>query len=210
MDAQGRPSNRSTLTRLLFEPDFRRRAIRYALGRPAELETQDRHDLERIILPYYTSRPELNSFLFIGVAWYTRHYPKQVFAGKTLWTVDLDPVARKHGAKQHLTASVTELAQHFAPASFDCVIMNGVYGHGLSEKDACEHAFAACNAVLRPGGEFLFGWNDRPEYRGADLAEIESLRAFEPVVMPAFGVHRYPSDPVTQHVYQFFRKPLSA
>lgn len=209
MDAQGRPSNRSIVMRLVLEPEFRRRAIRYALGKPAELETQDRRDLEQVILPYYISRGDLKSFLFIGVAWYTRHYPRQFFADKTLWTVDLDPAARKHGARQHVTTSVTDLAEHFPPASFDCVIMNGVYGHGLNEKDACERAFAACYEVLRPGGEFLFGWNDLPQYRGADLEQIESLRAFDPIAMPAFGVHRYLSDPVTRHVYQFFRKPVA-
>ena len=195
--------------RLVLEPEFRRRAIRYALGRPVELETQDRRDLERIILPYYTSRADLSSFLFIGVAWYTRHYPKQFFANKALWTVDVDPSARKHGAAQHRTVSVTDLTQHFAPASFDCVIMNGVYGHGLNDAESCERAFAACGEVLRPGGEFLFGWNDLPQYRGADLEQIGSLRTFESVVIPAFDVHRHLSDPVTRHVYQFFRKPAA-
>jgi SAM-dependent methyltransferase len=207
MDAQGRPSQHSALLRLLLEPEYRRRAIRYALGRPLELDTNDRRELEQIIIPYYTSQPDVQTILFIGVAWYTRHYPQRYFRGKNLWTVDIDPAARKFGAKQHVTASVADLAGHFTPATFECVIMNGVYGHGLKQLDDCEAAFAACYDVLRPGGHFLFGWNDVPEYSGAPLESILSLQAFEPFELPPFGVHRHVSDPVTRHCYQFFRKP---
>lgn len=210
MDAQGRPSQHSTLMRLILEPDFRKRAILYALGRPLPLETNDRRDLEKIIIPYYTSQPDVRSILFIGVAWYTRHYPKHYFRGKNLWTVDIDPAAKKYGAKQHVTSSVVDLPRHFAASMFDCVIMNGVYGHGLKEQQECEAAFAACYEVLRPGGNFLFGWNDSPEYAGAPLDSIQSLKRFEAVELPPFGVHRHLSDEITRHIFQFFRKPLDA
>ncbi|MFL6575898.1 MAG: class I SAM-dependent methyltransferase [Povalibacter sp.] len=208
MDAEGRPSTRSTLMRLILEPDYRRRVVRYALGKPVELATHDRRELEQVIIPYYTAQPDVHSILFIGVAWYTRHYPRNYFAGKNLWTIDIDPAAAKHGARQHITASVTDLQQSFAPGTFDCVMMNGVYGHGLKDAEDCEKAFAACYEVLRAGGHLLLGWNDLPEYRGAPLSAIESLNRFEPVQLPPFGTHRHLSDPITRHIYQFFRKPV--
>jgi hypothetical protein len=64
--------------------------------------------------------------------------------------------------------------------------------------------------LLRFGGHFMLGWNDVPEYRGAPLDTIQSLRQFSPIILPPLGVHRYLTDTVYRHIYQFYRKePLS-
>ena len=95
----------------------------------------------------------------------------------------------------------------FAAGYFDLIIMNGVYGYGLSEQGACERSFDACFRLLRSGGHFLLGWNDLPEHRGAPLESIESLGRFTPVVLPALGAHRYEAGTVSRHIFEFFRRP---
>ena len=206
MDAQGRPSARSGLARAFTDRDFRRRLIRYALGRPVSLETNDRRILERVILPYYNAQPDIQTVLFVGVAWYTRHYDRSYFPRKDYWTVDSSHAARRYGARQHIEALVESLPARFSTGHFDLVLMNGVYGHGIDDKGTCERSFEACYQLLRIGGHFLLGWNDVPEYRGAPLESIESLKQFVPVALPPLGTHKYETDTVYRHIYQFYRK----
>jgi hypothetical protein len=208
VDAQGRRSSHNRLVRLLIEPGFRRRAIRHALGLPVSLESRDRQVLENIIFPYYDSRPDIVRVLFVGVAWYTRHYGQAYFPRKEFWTVDASRSERKHGApRHHLEARLEDVPAKFAAGHFDLVIMNGVYGHGLSEPGECERSFDACFYLLRSEGHFMFGWNDVPEHRGAPLESIESLARFTPVELPPLGTHRYETGTASRHIFEFYRRP---
>ena len=212
MDAQGRPTghSHSSLARVFIDRDFRRRVILYALGRPVSLETTDRRLLERVIFPYYNAQSDIQCILFVGVSWYTRHYGHEFFPRKEYWTVDSSHAARRFGARLHIEGLVENLPARFAAGHFDLILMNGVYGHGMNEKDTCERSFEACYQLLRFGGHFLLGWNDVPEYRGAPLESIESLKQFVPVEFPPLGVHKYLTDTPYRHIYQFYRKePLS-
>jgi SAM-dependent methyltransferase len=191
----------------LTEPEFRRRALHYALGIPVSLETRDRQVLEHIILPFYDSQPDIRRVLFVGVAWYTRHYGTMCFPHKDYWTVDPSHSVRKYGARQHIEALIEDVPARFTPGYFDLVIMNGVYGHGLSEQGAVERSFEACFRLLRSGGHFLFGWNDVPEYRGAPLGSIQSLARFTPIELPVLGTHRYEAGTASRHIFEFFVKP---
>ncbi|HEU4617839.1 MAG TPA: class I SAM-dependent methyltransferase [Gammaproteobacteria bacterium] len=209
MDASGRPSTQPALLRLFTDSDFRRRAVRYLLRRPAPLPSEDRRVLEQVIFKFYESLPDITNVLFVGVSWYTRHYERCFFPGRTFWTVDISPSARKHGARRHVTAPVQDLAAHFSPGQFDLVLLNGVYGHGLNEKEDCERGFGACYDVLREGGHFLLGWNDVAAHRGAPLGALASLARFKPFVCPVLGVEAYLTDTPSRHIFQFYTKPES-
>jgi hypothetical protein len=63
---------------------------RNALGLPNPMRTRDRDTLEQVILPHFAKRRDMRSVLFVGCAWYTRHYEK-MFAGRVYRTIDPDP-----------------------------------------------------------------------------------------------------------------------
>src|SRR5881396_3508512 len=47
---------------------------RNALGLPNPMRTRDRDTLEKVILAHYVKRADIERVLFVGCAWYTRHY----------------------------------------------------------------------------------------------------------------------------------------
>ncbi|HEX5419263.1 MAG TPA: class I SAM-dependent methyltransferase, partial [Gammaproteobacteria bacterium] len=134
-------------------------------------------------------------------------YERTFFESRTFWTADVSPAARRDGARNHVTAAIQDLDAHFPPGYFDLVLMNGVYGHGLMEYEECERAFGTCYELLRPGGHFMFGWNDVPEHRGAPLDAIEHLARFAPSVCPPLAAHVYATDTASRHIFQFYRRP---
>ena len=81
-----------------------------------------------------------------------------------------------------------------------------VVGWGLNTIEDAERAFAACHACLREGGHFLIGWNDLPEHRPFRLAEVPSLRKFQPLVFPPLEANEYLIDNEWRHTYSFFYK----
>jgi SAM-dependent methyltransferase len=207
MDQQGVPARKPLPLRLFTDFETTKRVVRYALGLPTPLNTPDRVLLEDVILPHFVSQADVHRVLFVGVAWYTSHYPETYFANVDLCTVDADPRARKFGARQHVTAPLEALDQHFSPGRFDLIVCNGVYGHGLNGKSACERAFANCHSLLRPGGYLLLGWNDCSEYPAAPLDSIDSLKTFVPFTLPPLRTWRYRTDTPYAHTYDFYLRP---
>lgn len=206
MDKQGRPSSHGKLARVLIDPHFRSRLVRYCLGLPTPLDTEDRRVLEQVIFKHYCAQPDIRTVLFVGVDWYTKHYEKQYFSDKTFWTIDVLPSARRFGAKRHLICALEDLEPHFAAEYFDLIVCSGVYGFGLNTRSACERAFDTCYTLLRTGGHFVLGWNDVRTDAQCSLAEIDSLRRFRPRELPALGAHRYLTHTPLRHIYQFFDK----
>jgi hypothetical protein len=205
LDESGRPTQDRRLVHRLTDPVYVSRAVRFALGLPTPLHTEDRHVLEHVIFPHYLSLPDLHRVLFVGVDWYTRHYPKTYFRNCEYWTIDSAPAARKFASRNHVLAAIEDLDQHFPPAHFDIVFCNGVYGHGLNTKAQCEQAFSAIHSRLKPGGHLVLGWNDVPEHRPVPLASIESLAKFTPAQCSALGTHRFLTDTPYRHTYDFYR-----
>ncbi|HKQ83376.1 MAG TPA: class I SAM-dependent methyltransferase [Steroidobacteraceae bacterium] len=206
MDNQARATSQSTLVRLRTDAAFRRRLLRFALGLPTPLDTEDRRVLEEIIFKEYLADPGVRSILFVGVDWYTKHYAKSFFRGKNLWTLDMLPSTRKFGARQHVICALAQATQHFAAGSFDLIVCNGVYGHGMNAKADCEGGFEACFKLLREGGFFVLGWNDVPEHTFVPLVELDSLAKFTPCKLRALDTHRYLTATPYRHVYQFYEK----
>jgi SAM-dependent methyltransferase len=185
------------------------RVFREALHLPTPMRTEDRRVLEQVIFPYYRSRSDIRSVLFVGCQWYTRHYERAFFAGCDYWTIEPSSRARKYGGRQHVVAPMEQLDLHFPEGSFDCVICNGVYGFGLDTLDQGESAFAHAFSRLRPGGHLMLGWNDLPALKPFPLEELESLRRFERFSLPAFGTWRYVTATPHRHVYDFYTRPAA-
>ena len=78
------------------------------------LATPDRVFLEDVIVPGFLADDEIRHVLDIGVAWYTRSYPR-LFAGVDYWTVDFDPAKQRIAGPQHHTLSATQLTDAFGP-----------------------------------------------------------------------------------------------
>ena len=205
----GQPTraSRNRLLRLLTDREFAVRAVRYALRLPTPSRTEDRRVLEQVIFPYYVSRGDMRSVLFVGCDWYTRHYEKAFFRGRNYWTLEPLEGARKFGSKRrHIVAPLERLDEHFPEGYFDLIIANGVYGFGLDGREQCEAAFAHSHSRLRDGGHLIFGWNDVPQRRPVPLDEISSLKRFKPWTFPGFTSSRVLTDTPHRHVYEFYVK----
>jgi hypothetical protein len=204
----GQPTSarRSPFVRLVTDSEFFVRALRYAVGLPTPMYTEDRRILEQVIFPYYRARNDMRTVLFVGCQWYTRHYERAYFPDREYWTIEPDEKARKFGAHQHVVAPWENLDRHFPENHFDLVIANGVYGVGLDTHEQCEAAFAHTYSRLRPGGHLVFGWNDIPERTPVPFATIASLQRFTPLRFPPLDTSQYLTDTPHRHTYAFYTR----
>lgn len=194
------------LTRLVRDPEFRVRVVRFLLGHPTPLAAPDRTVLETIIFPYFQYLGDVRSVLFVGCDWYTRHYESAFFRGKDYWTIDPAPGARKFAGRQHVVAPLEELQRHFPPQRFDLIVCNGVFGYGLNRREQCEAAFRECHARLRDGGFLIVGWDDVPERTPVPMGEIAALGAFAKIEFPPLGTWRHVTDTPYRHTFDFYRR----
>jgi SAM-dependent methyltransferase len=197
---------RNPLVRLLTDPQYTLRAMRFALNLPTRMDTEDRRLLEQTIFPYYNSLPTIRSVLFVGCDWYTRHYGREFFGSCDYWTIDVEERSRKFGSRQHVVDALENLDRHFDVQRFDLIVCNGVFGFGLDRKEQCERAFHHCHTRLKVDGHFLFGWTNVPVRVPVPLESIESLKLFQPFVFPPLGVSRYVTDTPYHHTYDFYRR----
>jgi SAM-dependent methyltransferase len=198
--------HRHPLVRMLTDFSFTSRVIRFGLGLPVPLETEDRWVLEQVIFQYFMHLPDLHRILFVGCDWYTKHYERMFFRNRDYWTIDASPKARRFGARRHLVAPLEELDRNFAAEYFDVIFCNGVYGFGLDAAPALERAIEMCWSRLRPLGHFVFGWNDIPARTPVPLDAIAALRRFSRFEMPNLNTWRYLTDTPYRHTYDFYIK----
>ncbi len=167
------------------------------------LPTEDRRLLGRVILPYFASRPEFGRVLFVGCAWYTRSYAA-LFREREYWTLDADPAKRRWGGSRHVVDSLARIGRHFAEASLDLVMCNGVFGWGLDGRAEVEAALEGCHASLRPQGVLMLGWNDVPAHRPFPLEECTSLKCFRTFRFGPFGSSTYCTRTRNRHTFDFY------
>jgi len=173
---------------------------------------RDRRILERTILPYISSRDDLQKILFVGCHWYTRRY-NALFANREYVTLDIDPKQARHGARHHIVDSMENLDSHFVPGTLDAIVCNGVVGWGLDDRAAIERSFSAAHSCLRIGGLLVVGWNDTPKHSGRTADDHDSyidacralgrFRQFRP---PGFDRWRHHTGGLTRHVFDFYVK----
>jgi hypothetical protein len=180
--------------------------VRNALGLPNRMPTLDRETLEQVIMPAYAARSDIKTVLFVGCAWYTRHYEKML-PGRVYWTIDPDPWKKRFGARRHIIAGLESLDAHIAPASLDLIICNGVFGWGLDDRAACERAFEGCFNALRPRGRTYHRVERRSRTPAAGVGQPAIPGALSSVDIRAPGLHPVPGQPGKRHVFNFYAKP---
>ena len=112
------------------------------------------------ILPALASS-KLQRVLFVGCKEYTARYGKQLTrAGIDYWTTDIDPSAAAWGEKRrHIVCDIAKIDQVCPAESFDAVLLNGVIGDGVDDKNTMNRTLTAIARILRPNGTLLIGWD---------------------------------------------------
>jgi SAM-dependent methyltransferase len=182
-----------------------RRAVRRSLGLQPAMDTEDRRVLGAVILQHYRTSIAVDSLLFVGTRWYTRHYAEG-WGEKRFVTLDVDPAAARFGAQHHVTASAADVALHLAPGSFDAVIFNGVYGWGMNDADDVQRALLGFHQVLRPRGHLVFGWNDVPARIPFAWHELPAMALFEPLHFAPLGCRSLELPTDNRHRFDFFAR----
>jgi SAM-dependent methyltransferase len=160
--------------------------------------------LEEIIIPFVLSRFEPARVLDIGREPYEAFY-NEFFEGRELWTIDHDADKAASGAARHIVDSAANVGDYFAEDYFDFVLMNGVFGWGLNERNGVEKAFGAIRRILSPRGLLVLGWNDTPDLVPVPLDQVESLKGFSPYYFEPLGGTSFICE-TCRHVYSFYRK----
>jgi hypothetical protein len=164
------------------------------------LRKPDRRYMEKTLLPAF-ARSNPSHVLSVGTQGYCAHYEKY-FAkpGCEYWTMDVDPHAAEFGAPgRHVTGSVIQADQYFAPSYFDLILLNGVFGFGVDAKSDRMATLASLRKLIRTGGVLLVGWNnDKTEDDVVSMAAANGFKYGNPFGLPdrmGFG---------SRHVYDLF------
>ena len=165
----------------------------------------DRKLLEQVLFPELLRIPDYRRILFVGCAWYTLHYPN-IFRDRDFITMEISPDEARYGAPKHIIDSCENIEKHFLANTLDVVVFNGVYGCGLNELNAINHTLRAIHESLRPGGLFIFGWNDLPNMAPYSIEQLTGLNAFEPYAFPPLNKTIHESDEINRHRFHFYRK----
>jgi hypothetical protein len=159
--------------------------------------------LERELLPWLRDRNA--RILFVGTASYTYHYERlfEDDPGQFV-TIDSNPSVGVWGARKHIVAPIQAIGRHQPPQSFDCVVLNGVFGFGVDDIEDMRATVKAIHMVLRLGGLLVLGWNTNQH------APPNTLHVLEPFFLPnaqlPWGAERrFVSE---THVYNFYSRQL--
>jgi len=147
-----------SLWREFYRPFKRQLLLQYRLKESEFQKLPDRQWLNQQLFPRL-AKLEQGRILYVGCAFYTwrslQYFQKTI----DLLTVDIDPENAMWGCKKHLTANILEINRHVTPHSFDIVLFNGVFGHGVNTPEDQEKAYKVLHQILKPDGLLLIGWN---------------------------------------------------
>lgn len=162
------------------------------------MKADSRICLQEEILPWMRGR--FASILFVGTASYTYHY-EQLFRRGQYTTMDVGSASRAWGAADHVVGRVQDLNLHRPEGSFDCIVLNGVFGFGVDTIEDMRAVVHALHRALRPGGFLLVGWNTdlHVDPEAAGLYDGLFVRNGEP---PWTERRHFPPE---THVYDFYR-----
>lgn len=166
---------------------------------------EDRDTLERIIFPYLLSNYNPQTILDIGREDYQEFY-NLFFKNKILWTIDKDPSQKEFGAKNHIIDDVANLRKHFKSNYFDLIIMNGVFGWGLNNKQKIEKTFSAIYDILKPNGILILGWNNLDDLRPMALNKIKALSQLKKFYFKPLKTDSFRCKGKGHHTYNFYIK----
>lgn len=144
--------------------------------------------------------------LFVGIDKHNWHYPRLLNA--EFHSLDIEARKAVYGQPgRHWTGSATRMAGYYGGNVFDVVVANGLLGFGIDEALGCRQLLENCEAVLKPGGLLVLGYNDRPDRVPYPVLPM-ALGLFDEFTPPIAGVagalHRV--DDTFQHVFLFLKK----
>jgi SAM-dependent methyltransferase len=136
-----------------------RHAIGVSLSRWRVRHSRARIYQRRVILPMIASRN--GTALLVGVREYNASEPAYLEQrGVVCWTLDFDPAAAQWGAAgRHVITSIEQAPARFDAATFDTIMLSGVFGFGLDDAVVQDAAVRACACLLKPDGLLILGWN---------------------------------------------------
>ena len=136
----------------------------------------------------------------------TQHYPEYFRHKSSFYTIEIDPAKSDRGAPgHHITDSIENIGNYFKEGTFDCVLMNGVYGWGLNDEPTLLRSLSAVLRVLKKSGVLLWGWDKSPKYDPLNLDGKPYFRDFEKYEIG--GAARIELDNKHHHIYDLYRKP---
>ncbi len=163
------------------------------LGAQRAYPDVSRKVLETEILPSVASR--YAHVLFVGTGSYTYWY-ERLFRPGQYTTIDSNPAQAVWGAADHIVAPVQEIARHRLPGSFDCAVLNGVFGFGTDDPAAMRVVAEALHAVTAPGAYLVLGWNHDMQDDPDRLGTFDGLFRHSGELRRTFGAET--------HVYDFY------
>lgn len=165
----------------------------------------DRNVLEQIIFPQVLGCNNPHAILDIGREDYQGFY-NEFFEGRELWTMDIDPEREEFGSPgKHVTDDVANVEKHFEKDYFDFVLINGVLGWGLNNKQKVEKTFSGIFKIMKKDGILVIGWNDFEDVKIFKPKQIEALKKFKPFYFKPLKTEEFECSN-GEHKYSFFIK----
>ena len=164
---------------------------------------EDRNVLENIIFPHILACLNPKTILDIGREDYQVFY-NNFFENRELWTLDFNPKHKEFGSNnRHIVDDVANLKKHFKNNYFDFILMNGVFGWGLDDKEKIQTAFDGIYEILKPNGIFILGYNDEifPFEKINGLNKLKKYN-FKPLKKSSFECIN------GNHTYNFYIKKI--
>ncbi|MDQ3842855.1 MAG: hypothetical protein M3342_02405, partial [Bacteroidota bacterium] len=97
--------------------------------------------------------------LYVGCAPYSWDSLKSFNRGVELFTIDNKVRNIIWGGERHFVADIQSIDKLVQPASFDLVLLNGIFGYGINTEAEQTTTYRALHTILKPGGLLLIGWN---------------------------------------------------
>ncbi|MBD0349716.1 MAG: hypothetical protein ICV65_01035 [Flavisolibacter sp.] len=97
--------------------------------------------------------------LYVGCAPYSWDSLKSFNREVDLFTVDNKMRNVIWGGEKHIVADIQNIDKMVQPASFDMVLLNGIFGYGIDTEAAQTITYQALHSILKPDGLLLIGWN---------------------------------------------------
>ena len=135
--------------------------------------------------------------LFVGTSSYTYWYERLFWPGQYT-TIDSRPAEAVWGAADHIVAPVQEIARHRPAGTFDCVVLNGVFGFGTDDPASMRAVAEALAKVMAPNGYLVLGWNHDMQEDPDKLGTFDGLFRHSGEPRRTFGAET--------HVYDFYRR----
>ncbi|SSW62958.1 hypothetical protein [Achromobacter agilis] len=180
------------------------------LGMDFRLRAANRQFLEESVFGYINrmaaeARCPVKT-LFVGIDKHNWHYPRLL--NTEFHSLDIEARKAVYGQPgRHWTGSAIRMAEYYGGNVFDVVVANGLLGFGIDEAGGCRQLLENCEAVLKPGGLLVLGYNDRADrapYPVLPMA-LGLFDAFTPPIPSVAGpLHRI-DDPF-QHAFLFLLK----